>query len=145
MHKNYLPLIALLTIIAIFVSSVAVYKSFLSERSEPKNEKPVVLSANTSRPSPTPIPSPLPSPIPTVSLTIDSPIQNASVSSSLLSIKGSTATTAAVTVNDKPLRLNPDGSFKSSLRLSTGPNLLVIQASDSGAFSVWQTVVTYAP
>ncbi len=143
MSKHYLPLISLLILIAFAVGSFAIYKSL----NAPATQTPIaqvtpnIVLTNTPTPIPTGQVAATTSAL--LSLEIISPQAEASVSSSLLSVSGKTASDAAVIVNDKNLSPDLDGLFKTSLRLVPGPNLVVITASSSGTKKVWQTVVTY--
>lgn len=144
MSKHYLPLISLLLIIAFLVGSLAFYRTLTAP-----TKKPPVIALTTL--APTALPTKEASVAGQIAgstsaqliLEITSPEKDASVSSSLLPIAGKTATEAGVTVNDKVVLVDSQGEFRTSLRLTSGPNLIVITASESGKSRIWQTVVTY--
>lgn len=141
MSKHYLPLITFLILIALTVSSFAFYKSFQA----PQKQTPITLVTPSRAKIVTPTPTQVLGAQSKIELAITSPLAEASVSSSLLLVAGQTATEAAVTINDKKLVADSLGNFRTSLRLTEGANLIVVQASSSGKSTTWQTVVTYGP
>ena len=146
MHKNYLPLLGILLTIAIFVGSFAFYKSL----SAPTPPSQIAMVSLPPLPSPTgktiQILGASESAHKKIPLSISSPLEEASISSSLLSVSGKTASDAAITINDKTTTTSDsDGFFKTSIHLVAGANLVVIQASSSAGQAVWQTVVTFIP
>lgn len=141
MSKHYLPLITFLTLIALTVGSFALYKSFQA----PQKQTPNTLAPPFPTKAVTPTPTQVLGAQSKIELAITSPLAEASVSSSLLMVAGKTATEAAVTVNDKKLVADSLGNFRTSLRLTEGANLIVVQASSSGESTTWQTVITYVP
>ena len=143
MSKNYFPLLTALLVVAIVVSLVALIRSF-SSKSVSTPAQPVavqsdittstaVLGTETEKPSPTPAFPPI---------IINNPIENSSTSAKIILVSGQTATSAAVTINDKSISTDKSGNFQTSLKLSPGPNLLVVTASDSGQKNIWQTIIT---
>lgn len=145
MSKHYLPLISLLLVLCFLVAGLAFYRTLTAPQS-PQQEATLTILAPTKSPTPVSA-SPSGQVAATTSsqlvLEILSPTREASTSSSLLPISGKTATEAGVVVNDKQVLVDSEGSFRTSLRLTSGPNLIVITASSAGQSKVWQTVVTY--
>ncbi len=144
MHKHYIPLFLILGLFVVAIGFFAIYRNLKN------GTETHTISLASATPNPTTNPTPVlgivtasPTATPKIDLAIDSPLALSSVSSSLLTVAGKSATGAAVLVNEKEVTVNADGSFRSSLRLVPGPNLVVIQASSSAGSSIWQTVVTY--
>lgn len=64
------------------------------------------------------------------SLTVETPVQNSSSSSPTILISGTTARVSFLSVNDMPLPLAEDGSFKVVRALPSGYTVIVVRARD---------------
>lgn len=79
-------------------------------------------------------------------ISISSPSQSSlSVNTSNITISGSTASDATVTINDRQIIVQPDGKFSSVVNLTNGENTVTIVATDvAGNTSKVTKTVTYA-
>jgi hypothetical protein len=66
-----------------------------------------------------------------ITLKITSPVNNATVATPVITIKGVTIPGADVAVNDKEVTAGPDGSFAVGLSLDEGDNYISVVATDA--------------
>ncbi|MFH1547131.1 MAG: helix-turn-helix domain-containing protein [bacterium] len=81
-------------------------------------------------------------------LEISSPENNITVDTSEIVVEGITENNMFITINDEPIRINEDGSFKVDITLSKGQNTLVIKAKhpdDIGKEAVVSRQVEFQP
>jgi hypothetical protein len=79
-------------------------------------------------------------------LSVGAPSDNATVSASKVSVKGTTDKGDSVTVNDQPVTVDKDGNFSTSVALSDTDNFVFIKArSSAGKETVIERKVVYTP
>jgi starvation-inducible outer membrane lipoprotein len=79
-------------------------------------------------------------------LTISSPKDGATLTSSSLTVKGTTVANAEVTVNDTDTKADSKGNWSAKITLEEGENEIVVTANDdTGAWAEQQLTVTYEP
>lgn len=87
-----------------------------------------------------------PTKTPGLSLSISTPINQAKVNSSRLTIIGKTAPRAEVFVNDGETIADSAGNFRISIVLDEGDNIIAVMANDALGNSAEQDlIVTYTP
>jgi hypothetical protein len=79
-----------------------------------------------------------------ITLSVTSPLNNATVTSPALTVRGKTAPNAEVFVNDAETKADAGGNFFASITLDEGENPVVIVANDANGNSAEQDImVTY--
>jgi|GEM_PF-1967693 len=76
-------------------------------------------------------------------LTVSSPADGLLTNRAAVTVAGRTEAGAALTVNDLPVEVGPDGTFSAGVDLTAGPNFVTVVASDAAGnrASVLRTVV----
>src|SRR3989344_1410535 len=157
MNRSYLFLITLLAIIAVAIGAFAFYKTLASKPAAPATPPP---------PPPPPLPPPPPAqrlppaPPPTqevtpsadisssknpLPLTIASPQDNSVVTTPRITVSGTTAPGADVSVNEKDLLANSAGKFTTTLTLEEGQNYILATAASETGFAAWEGTIAYEP
>lgn len=81
-----------------------------------------------------------------ISLAISSPVNNITVTSSSLVVRGKTAPKSEVFVNDAETKADTNGNFSVTLTLDEGENYILVVANDAnGNFSEKELTITYTP
>lgn len=81
-----------------------------------------------------------------ITLVVTSPVNNVTVTSSTIVVKGKTLSGADVFVNDVETKADSNGNFSVSLDLDEGENYILIVANDiNGNYSEKDMTVTYTP
>ncbi len=103
------------------------------------------VSVQTPPITPAPPKPPIDEPqIPQIKLNITSPIPNARVTTSQISVKGQTVPLADVVVNDTETKADATGNFSVTINLEEGENPILVVVSDAnGNYSEREIIVTY--
>lgn len=81
-----------------------------------------------------------------LTITISSPIDGSAVSTSSVTVSGTTSPLADVFVNDTELKANSAGNFSTTVTLDEGENTIAVSANDAeGNYAEKQITVTYEP
>lgn len=84
-------------------------------------------------------------PVQQIPLTVTSPLNNSSVSSSSITVTGTSVPDAEVSVNDTNTTADNKGIFSATISLDPGDNVIDITSNDaSGNYSEKELTVTYA-
>lgn len=149
MNKSYLFLIGLLIILAIAVGGFALYRSTtykpVVQTNSPINNVTPTVQTPTKPPPPTITEEEQIAKNNTLPLTISSPLDKSEVATPTISVSGTTAPNADVSVNDKDLKANSTGKFTTTITLDDGQNYILIVASNETGASEWQGTITYTP
>ena len=147
MNRSYLFLITLLAIIAVAIGAFAFYKTLASKPAAPATPPPPLQSL-----PPTPPPTQEVTPSAdinssknTLPLTIASPQDNSVVTTPRITVSGTTAPGADVSVNEKDLLANSAGKFTTTLTLEEGQNYILVTAASETGFAAWEGTIAYEP
>lgn len=81
-----------------------------------------------------------------IALTVTNPVNNATVVTPNIQVKGQTVPNADISVNEVDVQANTSGAFTANLTLDEGENPIVVTAVDaSGNYSETELTVTYQP
>lgn len=145
MNKSYAFLIGILVILIIAIGGFAVFRASKLPSPSPSPKPP---PAKQSSPPPSPKELTQEEKITqanSLPLTINSPQNNAEITSSPITISGTTSPNADVAVNDKDLKANSQGNFSTSLVLEEGENFILVVVSNEDGSSEWEGSVNFTP
>lgn len=145
MNRSYFFLIGLLVVMAVVVGVFALYRSTAGK----VNSLPAPVAPSVSKTEPA---SPPPPPKSTeeeivaknnsLPLTVTSPQDKSEVTTPSITVSGTTASGADVSINDRDLKADVKGKFSTTITLDSGDNYILIVASNENGVSEWQGTVT---
>lgn len=126
----------LLLLAGMFLGGGWILKNKINSKSETLNSKQVV------EVTPTPEPT-IDTTVQKLTLTVTSPLDGAVVKAGTVTVKGTTAPKAEVSVNDVDTKADAQGNFSAVVKLDEGQNYVVVVAvGEDGEFAKLELVVT---
>jgi len=74
---------------------------------------------------------------------IFNPIADMETEENILIVKGVAKNVTSISLNERPININPDGMFEEKLLLSPGSNIIEIKASDRFKKSIQKSLKVY--
>lgn len=148
--KNYMPIIIGIVVIVAAALFARQYTMMQSIKLGTQKDSTLVISPGEEQPGSASGASQAggtsPAAASGITLTVSTPANNATVTTSSLSVKGKTVAGAEVFVNDIETTADANGYFSVTLKLEEGDNYILIVANDvSGNYAEKELTVNYTP
>lgn len=143
--KSNKAIIVVVVLLLLFLVLVIVAVSGLGNK--PAEEVSLENSTIQTAPSPTVTEAPISTDISEgMTIIVTEPIDKSTVTTAVVSVKGTASANADVFVNEKEIKANAKGNFTTTVELDEGENVISIIANDAdGNYAEKDITITYEP